>query len=108
MAQQRHFDGKRTAGSHTTVITGAGPILDVLMSTFPDIRINNGFIDAGIGARNQSVKLVTTPSMTQMTIVTKATKQTFMIYGELTAEQAARALKSHKKSRGFIINYEKE
>lgn len=107
MAQQRHLDGKRKAGTHTSVISAASPILDLLIATFPNIRISNGFIEAGIGARNQSIKLTTTSTMTQMTIVTKVTKQTFMIYGNLTAEKIASTLKNHRKARGFIINFEK-
>ncbi len=101
---QNHFDGKRKAGTHTTVITGAGPVLHTLIAAFPDIKIQNGFIEAGIGARNQSIKIVDTPSMTHMTIVTKATKQVFMLYGKLHAKEVAECLGKNKKLRGFIIN----
>lgn len=104
MAAQNHFDGKRKAGTHTTVITGAGIILDTLVISFPDIKIQNGFIEAGIGARNQSIKIVTTSSMTQMTVITKATKQVFMLYGKLNAKDIAKSLQANKKLRGFIVN----
>jgi hypothetical protein len=106
MASKKHFDGKRKAGTHTTVITGAEIILDTLIASFPDIRIQNGFIEAGIGARNQSVKIVSTATMIQMTVITKATKQVFMLYGKLNAKDVAKSLGTNKKLRGFIINYE--
>ncbi|MBP6948592.1 MAG: hypothetical protein KBC41_00955 [Candidatus Pacebacteria bacterium] len=106
MARQKHFDGKSKAGTHTTIITGARIILDTLTTSFPNIRIQNGFIEAGIGARNQSIKIVSTSSMVQMTVITKATKQVFMLYGTLDAKEIANSLEANKKLRGFIINYE--
>lgn len=106
MIKPNRLDAKRKAGTHTTVIDGADTILSTILATFPDIRIQNGFIEAGIGARNQSIKIVTTTSMTQMTVITKSTKQVFMLYGKLHAEGIAKVLKGNKKLRAFIVNYE--
>jgi hypothetical protein len=106
MVKPGRLDGKRKAGNHTTIIDGADTILDAIIASFPDIRIQNGFIEAGIGARNQSIKIVTSPTMTQMTVITKATKQVFMLYGKVTAYDIAKALKTNKKLRSFIINWE--
>ncbi len=104
MIKPNRLDGKRKAGTHTTIIDGADTILDTIIASFPDIRIQNGFIEAGIGARNQSIKIVTTSTMNQMTVITKATKQVFMLYGKLNAKDIAKCLKGNKKLRGFIIN----
>jgi hypothetical protein len=104
MIKPNRLDAKRKAGTHTTVIDGANTILSTIVASFPDIRIQNGFIEAGIGARNQSIKLVTTLSMTQMTVITKATKQVFMLYGKLNAKDIAKSLQANKKLRSFIVN----
>jgi hypothetical protein len=104
MIKPNRLDAKRKAGTHTTVIDGAETILNTILATYPDIRIQNGFIEAGIGARNQSIKIVTTPTMNQMTVITKATKQVFMLYGKLNAKDIAKSLQSNKKLRGYIIN----
>ena len=104
MIKPSRLDGKRKAGTHTTVIDGANIILDTIVVSFPDIRIQNGFIEAGIGARNQSIKIVDTSTMTQMTVITKSTKQVFMLYGKLNAKDIAKTIKGNKKLRGFIIN----
>lgn len=106
MVKLNRLDAKRKAGTHTTIIDGADTILKTIIVSFPDIRIQNGFIEAGIGARNQSIKITVTPSMTQMTVITKATKQVFMLYGKLTAEGLAKSLTENKKLRGFIVNWE--
>lgn len=104
MIKPSRLDGKRKAGTHTTIIDGADTILDTIIASFPDIRIQNGFIEAGIGARNQSIKIVETSTMTQMTVITKSTKQIFMLYGKLNAKSIAKSLMGNKKLRGFIIN----
>ena len=106
MIKPSRLDGKRKAGTHTSIIDDAKGILDTIVVSFPDIRIQNGFIEAGIGARNQSVKIVETSTMTQMTVITKSTKQVFMLYGKLTAKEIAACLSKNKKLRSFIINYE--
>lgn len=104
MIKPNRLDGKRKAGTHTTIIDGADIVLSTILASFPDIRIQNGFIEAGIGARNQSIKIVETSTMTQLTVITKATKQVFMLYGKLTAKEIAKCLSANKKLRGFIIN----
>ena len=104
MLKPNRLDSKRKAGTHTTVIDGAEIILSTILASYPDIRIQNGFIEAGIGARNQSIKIVTTSTMNQITVITKATKQVFMLYGKLNAKDLAKCLEGNKKLRGFIIN----
>ncbi len=106
MIKPNRLNGKRKAGTHTTIIDGADTILDTIIASFPDIRIQNGFIEAGIGARNQSIKIVETSTMTQMTVITKSTKQVFMLYGKLNAKAIAKCLECNKKLRAFIVNYE--
>ncbi len=106
MIKPSRLSSKRKAGTHTSIIDGAKIILDTIVITFPDIRIQNGFIEAGIGARNQSVKIVDTPTMTQVTVITKSTKQLFMLYGKATSQEVASCLLKNKKLRSFIVNYE--
>lgn len=104
MKAPHHREGKRKAGTHTSIIEGAEVILNTIVATFPDIRIQNGFIEAGIGARNQSVKIVELESVIQLTLITKATKQVFMLYGKLNARDIAKSLQANKKLRGYIVN----
>lgn len=104
MSKRNHFNGKKKAGTHTTVIDGANTVINTLISAFPHIRIQPGFIEAGIGARNQSIKLTRLPTVIQMVIITKATKQTFMIYGEVTVQGLEKILRLSKELRGVKIN----
>ena len=102
-----HFDGKRMAGTHTTVIDGASPVLETILLLFPKIRIQNGYIEAGIGAKGQSIKITKLPTAIQMVIVIKSSKQTFIIYGECELEKINETLKNNKKIRGFTIRANK-
>lgn len=98
-----HFDGKRMSGTHTTVITGADVVLKAILSSFPKVKIQNGYIEAGIGAKGQSVKITKLPTAVQIVIVIKSSKQTFMIYGECEIEEIKKTLKDNKKLKGFTI-----
>jgi hypothetical protein len=107
MGSPVHFDGKRMAGTHTTVIDAAQPVVEIIRSSFPQARIQNGFITAGINAKSQSVKIKKLATSIEVIVVSKVTKQSLIIYGECEVEKLVSVLKSHKRLRGLIIKESK-
>lgn len=99
-----HFDGKKTAGRHTTVIDGAAPVVDLLRKVFPTIRITNDLIQSNIKARSFSVKLSNESGAKKMTVVTNGSKQDFYLFDAPDVETLASKLRAEKKLRAYFIN----
>ena len=106
MGAATHHDGKKMAGTHTTVIEGVVPVIEVIRKSFPDARICNGYIEAGIHAKSQSIKIKQNPTALEIVVVMKVTKQTLVIYGKIDLQKLVEDLKACKKLRGFKIKTE--
>jgi hypothetical protein len=87
------------AGAHTTLIEAAVPVVAALERHG---RVSRGMIQAGIGARGQSVKVVALAGCLRVTVVSKGSRQELHAYG-VTPLQAAAALSS-PTFRGYKIN----
>ena len=87
------------AGSHTTLIEAAVPVVAALE---PLGRVSRGMIEAGIGARGHAVKVVSLPGCLRVTVVSKGSRQELHAYG-ITPAQAARAL-SGPEFRSYKLN----
>lgn len=104
MGAQAHFQGKNTAGSHTTVTEGARPVIETLHRLFPLIRITNGVIEGSVKARSFSIKFVGAEGGHKMTVVANSSKQQFYLYGAPSIEQVKKELGGEKKLRAYFIN----
>ncbi len=87
------------AGSHTTLIEAAVPVVAALE---PLGRVSRGMIEAGIGARGHAVKVVALAGCLRVTVVSKGSRQELHVYG-VTPAQAAAAL-SGPAFRSYKLN----
>lgn len=104
MGAHAHVQGKNTAGSHTTVSDAAKPVLDLLIKSFPNIRITNGVLEANVKARSFSIKITPEVGAYRMVVVANSSKQVFYIYDGPSVEDITAKLRKEKKLRSFFIN----
>ena len=88
------------AGTHTTVIEAAVPVVRLLE---PRGRVSRGMIEAGIGARGRSVKVRPLAGGLRVTVVSKGSRQELHVYGITPAE--ARALLTAAALPGYAVNF---
>ncbi|MEY2820942.1 MAG: hypothetical protein RJA37_615 [Verrucomicrobiota bacterium] len=88
------------AGTHTTVIEAAVPVVRLLEARG---RVSRGMIEAGIGARARSVKVRPLPGGLRVTVVSKGSRQELHVYG-ITPDEA-RALLTAAALPGYVINF---
>lgn len=104
MGAQAHFQGKGFTPAHTTVTEGSVPVIEVLRKCFPDIKISNGVIEAGVGARSFSVKLTADENAVKLIVVANSAKQQFTLLNAPPIDIIVRCFKKEKKLRGYFIN----
>jgi hypothetical protein len=88
------------AGSHTTVIEAAVPVVRLLEARG---RVSRGMIEAGIGARGRAVKVRPLPGGLRVTVVSKGSRQELHAYG-VTVDDA-RAILTTQALPGYNINF---
>ncbi|MGA0132774.1 MAG: hypothetical protein ACO3ND_00235 [Opitutales bacterium] len=88
------------AGTHTTVIEAAAPVVRLLEAHG---RVSRGMIEAGIGARARAVKVRPLAGGLRVTVVSKGSRQELHVYG-VTPEQA-RSLLTAATLPGYAINF---
>jgi len=87
------------AGTHTTVIDVAKPLVEKLDRV---CRVSRGFIQANAGSRSRTIKVLYRNGGWQMTVVAKNAKQEFHLFdislGEISEILSAREFDSFKKN----------
>ncbi len=92
--------GKGRAGSHTTLTEAARPVVEALEKHG---RVSRGVIQARVGARRHSIKVVALPGCLRITVVSKGSRQELHAYG-ITLAKAQTILTSTEFS-GYLINF---
>jgi hypothetical protein len=75
---------KGRAGTHTTIIEAARPVVKLLEKKG---RVSRGVITAGVGARTQSIKVTPLAGALRVVVVSKGTRQELHVYG-ITMDEA--------------------
>ncbi|MFM9000402.1 MAG: hypothetical protein ACKORB_02075 [Opitutia bacterium] len=88
------------AGTHTTVIEAAEPVVRLLEARG---RVSRGMIEAGIGARGRSVKVRPLPGGLRVTVVSKGSRQELHVYGVTVAD--ARTVLTAQALPGYNVNF---
>ena len=88
------------AGSHTTLIDAARPVVELLERHG---RVSRGTIEGRVGAGGLSIKITSLPSCLRITVVSKGSRQELHAYG-ITPEQA-RELLSVLALRGYQMKF---
>lgn len=92
--------GTGRAGAHTTLTEAARPVADALEKHG---RVSRGVIQARVGARRHSIKVMAMPGCLRLTVVSKGSRQELHVYG-ITLSQAKTILTSTDFS-GYLINF---
>lgn len=92
--------GRGRAGSHTSVTDAARPVVELLERHG---RVSRGVIQARVGARRHSIKVMPLDGGLRVTVVSKGSRQELHVYG-ITLEQARRILASTELT-GYLINF---
>ena len=92
--------GRGRAGTHTTVTDAARPVVDLLEKYG---RVSRGVIQARVGARRHSIKVMELEGGLGVTVVSKGSRQELHVYG-ITVEQARKILTSADLA-GYLINF---
>ena len=92
--------GKGRAGSHTTVTEAARPVVEALERHG---RVSRGMIQARVGARRNSIKVVGLPGCLRVTVVSKGSRQELHVYGITLA--LAKTILTSTEFEGYLINF---
>lgn len=92
--------GRGRAGSHTSVTDAARPVVALLEKHG---RVSRGVIQARVGARRHSVKVMPLEGGLRVTVVSKGSRQELHVYG-ITVEQA-RGILASTELAGYLINF---
>ena len=92
--------GKGRAGSHTTVTEAARPVVEALERHG---RVSRGMIQARVGARRNSIKVVGLPGCLRVTVVSKGSRQELHVYGITLA--LAKTILTSTEFGGYLINF---
>lgn len=91
--------GRGRAGSHTSVTDGARLVVQLLEKHG---RVSRGVIQAGIGAKARTIKIMEIGGGLRLTVVTKVSRQQLHVYGISSAQ--ALALLSTPAFLSFKVN----
>jgi hypothetical protein len=92
--------GRGRAGTHTTVTDAARPVVELLEKHG---RVSRGVIQARVGARRHSIKVMPLEGGLRVTVVSKGSRQELQLYG-ITVAQARQILTSTELA-GYLINF---
>lgn len=92
--------GRGRAGTHTTVTDAARPVVELLERHG---RVSRGVIQARVGARRHSIKVMPLDGGLRVTVVSKGSRQELHVYG-ITVAQARQILTSTELV-GYLINF---
>lgn len=88
------------AGSHTTLIEAAVPVVRALERHG---RVSRGMIEGGIRARSHAIKVLALPGCLRLTVVSKGSRQELHVYGVTPAR--ARELLAAPEFAGYNLNF---
>lgn len=88
------------AGSHTTLIEAAVPVVKALERHG---RVSRGMIEGGIHARSHAIKVMPLAGGLRLTVVSKGSRQELHVYG-ITLERA-RVLLAAPEFSGYNLNF---
>jgi len=91
---------KGRAGTHTTIIEAARPVVKLLEKKG---RVSRGVITAGVGARTQSIKVTPLPGALHVMVVSKGSRQELHVYGITLSE--AKLILTSIEFPGYLINF---
>jgi len=94
---------KGRAGTHTTIIEAARPVVKLLEKKG---RVSRGVITAGVGARTQSIKVTPLAGALRVVVVSKGTRQELHVYG-ITMDEAKLIITKAEFS-AYLINFSSE
>ena len=94
---------KGRAGTHTTIIEAARPVVKLLEKKG---RVSRGVITAGVGARVQSIKVTPLAGALRVMVVSKGTRQELHVYG-ITMTQA-KSILTASELPAYLINFPSE
>ena len=92
--------GRGRAGTHTSVTDAARPVVELLEKHG---RVSRGVIQARVGARRHSIKVMPLEGGLRVTVVSKGSRQELHVYG-ITVAQAEQLLASPDLD-GYLINF---
>lgn len=92
--------GRGRAGAHTSVTDAARPVVALFEKHG---RVSRGVIQARVGARRHSVKVLPLEGCLRVTVVSKGSRQELHVYGVTVAQ--ARQLLSPPALPGYLINF---
>lgn len=88
------------AGTHTTLIEAAVPVVKLLEKHG---RVSRGMIEAGIHARSHAIKVMSLPGCLRLTVVSKGSRQELHVYG--VALEKVHALLSGSEFVSYNLNF---
>jgi len=94
---------KGRAGTHTTMIEAARPVVKLLEKKG---RVSRGVITARVGARVQSIKVTPLGGALRVVVVSKGSRQELHVYGISLDE--AKAILTSTELPGYLINFPSE
>ena len=94
---------KGRAGTHTTIIEAARPVVKLLEKKG---RVSRGVITAGVGARVQSIKVSPLAGALRVMVVSKGSRQELHVYG--ISLEAAKQILTSTELPGYLINFPSE
>jgi hypothetical protein len=94
---------KGRAGTHTTIIEAARPVVKLLEKKG---RVSRGVITAGVGARTQSIKVTPLAGALRVVVVSKGSRQELHVYG-ITMDEA-KLIITPAEFPAYLINFSSE
>jgi hypothetical protein len=91
---------KGRAGTHTTVIEVAQPVVKAFEKKG---RVSRGMIEAGVGARRQTLKVTPLAGCLRLTVVSKGSRQELHVYGVSLDE--AKVILDSPDFRNLLIHF---
>ena len=91
--------GRGRAGTHTSLTDAARPVVEALERRG---RVSRGVIEARVGAKALSIKLMPLPGCLRVTVVSKGSRQELHVYGVTLAE--AEKILSGTDFTGYHLN----
>jgi hypothetical protein len=94
---------KGRAGTHTTIIEAARPVVKLLEKKG---RVSRGVITAGVGARTQSIKVTPLAGALRVMVVSKGSRQELHVYGITMSD--VKLILTSTEFPGYLINFSSE
>jgi hypothetical protein len=91
--------GRGRAGTHTSLTDAARPVVEALERHG---RVSRGVIEARVGAKALSIKVMPLPGCLRVTVVSKGSRQELHVYGITPA--AAEKILSAPDFAGYHLN----